>query len=173
MARLPHDWMAAVARDVGVESLRAFHIADDFRTGTAGEDVARERDHQLVAPHDPAILVDDSDPIGVTIVSDSDLRSFVSHGANQVAHICLDCRIGMMMRKTAVHLEVEPLHIEPELPHQRRGDRSTASVTAIEHDLESALKPELPAQVVVIIGNDRPLGDRSLAARGYEILCLD
>src|SRR5581483_5328130 len=72
MTGFPHDGAAAVAGDIVVHALRAFDIADDRGAGAFAEDRAGEDNHQLIAPHDSAILVDRADPVGIAVIGDTD-----------------------------------------------------------------------------------------------------
>ena len=173
MPRLPHDRPAAVARDVVVHPLRAFHVADNRRAGTLAQNRARERHHQLVAPHDLSVLVHRTDAVGVAVVRDPDRRVIFFHRRDQVAHVLLDRRVRMMVGEAPVHLGVEFDRLEPEPFHQRRRDHPAASVAAVHDDLESRRELELRHDEIVVVGNHRALGERALRAGRDKIAPLD
>src|SRR5207248_452179 len=94
MARLPHDGPSAVLLDVVVERLRALHLTDDGGAGALGEHVAREEDHQLIAPEDAAVVVDGAEAVRVAIPGDTQVGVAVGDLLLQVAQVRLDRPLG-------------------------------------------------------------------------------
>ncbi len=138
VARLPHDRLAAVLRDVVVERLRALHLADDRRARLLLQHRAREEDHQLVAPEDVALVVDHADAIGVAVVGDARPRpSSPSPPSTRSSEVLLDRRIRVVVREAPVHLAEE-----------RRRRRSPAPRTAAPRSTPPA---PLPASTTTFI----------------------
>src|SRR5256885_800443 len=143
MPGLPHDGAAAVLLDVVIQCLRALDFADDGRTGAVGENVAREEDHELVAPEDAGLLVDGPDAIGIPIPGDADVGLAIRHLLLQIAQVRLDGGIGVMVRKRPVEIAEQLDDVVSERAQQTRPDQTARAVPGIAHDAD---RPDRHAQ---------------------------
>src|SRR4051812_35023282 len=121
---LPHDGAAAALLDVVVERLRALHLADDGRAGPVREHVAREEDHQLIAPEDLAVLVHRAHAVGVAVPGDTQIRLCFQHLTLQVVQVLFHGRIGMVIGEGAVELAEELGHVMPQRAQKARSDHA-------------------------------------------------
>ena len=114
------------AFDVVVHAIGALDVANDCGATGRSRKIARENTtHQLVAPHDTAVLVvDRADPVGVAVVGNSDARAaLLFTAAMRSAHVLLDRGVGMMVGKAAVHLDEKLDRLE--VPTPRISDAAT------------------------------------------------
>ena len=79
--------------------------------GCSPENVAREDDHQLVAPEDRARAVDHADPVGVAVEGDAQVGAGFGHLPHQILQVLLPGRVGMVVGETAVHLAEHLGHV--------------------------------------------------------------
>src|SRR5690242_6914859 len=80
MASLPHDGTAAMLLNIVVQALGGLHFAQHRAAGTVLQNIAREDHHEAIAPENVPLLVDRADPVGVTVISDSNVRAGFLYG---------------------------------------------------------------------------------------------
>jgi hypothetical protein len=99
--------------------------------GFSAEDLAGVNDHQPVAVDHVALLVDRANAVGVAIEGDAQVGALFPHGGDQRVQVFDHGRVGMVIRKAAVHLEEQfgGLAIEPlEQAMHHRTARAVAGV---------------------------------------------
>ena len=86
----------------------AFHAGSAWSRWTAQDWLLHYVQKALDYVQNPATFVFHiTDPIGIAVIRDSDLRMIFFHRRDQIAHILFDRRIRMMVREAPVHLGVE------------------------------------------------------------------
>ena len=131
------------------------------------QDVAREQDHQLVAPDDAPLAVDDADAVGVAVERDAHLGAGLAAPARSVGDVLGDGGIGVVVGEAPVRLAVE--RARPRSPGAQDRQRSArppmplpASTTTL-----NAARPELDALGdVVDVGGRIVALSRPCPARG-------
>ena len=110
MPGLPHDRLAAEARDLVVQRLARLDVGDDRRARDGAAAPRREDLQQLVAAHDPALAVDHADPIAIAVERDADLgaarrrpRPSDARGSRPRSDRDDDWETGRRCRRTATH----------------------------------------------------------------------
>ena len=131
--RLPHHRRAAVGGDVVVERGRALHLTDDRRSGDLGQHRAGEEDHQLIPPEHLALVVDDADPIGVTVVGDPHLGLLLLHRGDEVLEVLQHRRVRVVVGEPGVHLAEEGHHVEAHRTQQRHRHLAPGAVAGVDH----------------------------------------
>src|ERR1700722_16515939 len=99
MAGRQHQWPSAEPGDFVEENLARLDIGEDLRARDACQDIARQYDHQLVAPQDTAARIDDADAIAVAIEGDAEFASVVAHRPLELNEIFRNCRIWVVRWK--------------------------------------------------------------------------
>ncbi len=116
------------------ERLRALHVGDDRRAGSALEDAAREQREQAVTPDDLAGLVDDAQAIAVAVPGDADAGFLGLHPVDQRLQVLRHRGVGVMIGEAAVHLAEEGGGVQPELLHRGDTERSGRAVARVDHE---------------------------------------
>ena len=98
-----HHRLAAGARDLVEQHLARLDVGEDRRARMALQHVARQHDHQLVAPQDAALRVDDADAVAVAVEGDAEIAALRRATAScSCTRFSGDGRVGVMRRKGAV-----------------------------------------------------------------------
>ncbi len=168
---LIHDAVAAEFGDLVVHHLRTFHFADERRAGLALQDFARIDQQQQVAIDDVALLVDSADAVGIAIEGQAKFGAGFADPGNQMGQICGDCRVGMMIRKMAVHLEEQLGGVDVELLENAMDYRAGGAVARVGHDFDAAIEMKLRCDLVDVRRHGVGGGQGSRA--GFEIRVLD
>ena len=97
-----HDGASTRACDLVEQYLARLYIGKDRRARMPGQHIARQHHHQLIAPQDPAVRVDDSDAVSVAVEGNAEIAALARHRLLQLNQILRDRRIGMMGWKSTV-----------------------------------------------------------------------
>jgi hypothetical protein len=80
-------------------------------------------DEDPVAPDDRAVLVDDANPVAVTVECDADLGPILLHRGDQVLEVLGNRRVGMMVGEGSITLAEQPSSLDAQPLEQLRGDQ--------------------------------------------------
>src|ERR1041384_2337632 len=115
MPDLPHNRVAAVSSNIVEQSLRAFHFADKSRARTLFENVPGEDDHQLIAPDNSPLLVDNANPIGIAIERNSQVGVVLSNRVDRELQVLGNGWVRMVIWKTAIGFAEQLYDLAPKL----------------------------------------------------------
>ena len=127
------------------------------------EDRLDQNGQKLIRPDHAARGVDRADPVPIAIERDAEMEVVVRDHAFQIGKVRLDRRIGVMMRKMAVHIGVEQVMLTRQELDQLLDDRAARAVPAVPGDAIAATgiaRHQPPDIGVEHVG----IGDRSCAA---------
>src|SRR5262249_48820240 len=79
MAGAPHEGRAAHARDLVEQHLARLDVGDDGCPRALADDVAGQHDHELIAPENAALLVDDANAIAVAVEGNAEVAALREH----------------------------------------------------------------------------------------------
>jgi hypothetical protein len=103
MSGLPHHRLPACLLDSFGKRLRCLDVENDgLPFPGALQCVPRVHDEQIVSPDNFAGVVDDSDPVGVSVECDPDLGPVLLYGRDEVFDILRNGRIRMVVGESAV-----------------------------------------------------------------------
>src|SRR6185312_9460625 len=102
MAGLPHDRVAAVFFNVVVDAIRTLHIADDLASGQFFKHETAAKSDQFITQHLFAVFVDETNPIGIAVKTNTDHGSRFFNGAAEVSQVSFNCRIWVVIWERAV-----------------------------------------------------------------------
>src|ERR1041384_744347 len=126
--------------DVVVERLRTFDLAENRGARITGENVAREENHELVAPNDLARRVDGAEPVAVAVPRDADGRLRALDACDKSRKGGDDGRIRMVIRKPPVHVAVERIGLDTGFAHRRDAERAGRAVARVDAHRETAVR---------------------------------
>src|SRR5690606_22120991 len=92
---------------------------------------------QLIAPDDPPLAIDRTDPIAIAVEGDTEIEVLLGDEPAQIFQVLRNGRVGMMVREIAVHFGVEGEVLARELRHQRFQRRTGGTVSGIPADTQS------------------------------------
>jgi hypothetical protein len=121
-----HQRPSAELGDLVEENLARLDVGEDLRARDARQDIAREHDHQLVAPENAAARVDDADAIAVAVKGDAEFAAVVAHRLLELNEIFRNGRVGVMGREISVDFRID----EDVPARQQRGDPAGDSPAA-------------------------------------------
>jgi hypothetical protein len=136
MADLPHNCIPAVPANIVEQRLRALDFGDKRRAGSVLKDAPGEEHHQLIAPDYSPLLVDNTDPIRITVECDCEIGVVFSNGGYRVLHILDDRRIRVVVREAAVGLAKQLDDFAAQIPVKRRCNEAAHSISRIDNDLQ-------------------------------------
>ncbi len=102
------------------------------------------------AGHGIALLVDEEDPVGVTVEGESDVGTDLAHPSLEVDEILGFDRIGLVVRERPVELGVHDLEVERERLEDLRDDEPTHAVGGVGDDLERTERRDVDERADVI-----------------------
>ena len=102
VSRFPHQGFTAQFGYPVVERLAGLHIRDNGGTGKFFQHRLSEDGKQLIAPDNPALAVDRSDPVAVTVESHAEIELFLRDERFEVGQVLFFGGIGMMVGKITV-----------------------------------------------------------------------
>ncbi len=161
MPGLPHHRFPPLRAHPLHEPLGALHLEDDRLAGVRGQDVGGVEREELVSVEQPALLVHRADPVRVTIESDSQIGPGLEHALLQGAHERGNGGIGQVVRKAAVRLGEDGIHLAPDLPEELRARDAGRPVSGIHDHAKLPLQLDAGDEVAQVLLVDRPLLDGS------------
>src|ERR1051325_5447132 len=106
MAGLPHDGTAAMLLNIVIQALGGLHFAQHRAAGTVLQNIAREDHHEAIAPENVPLLVNRADPVGVTVISDSDVRAGFLYRPDEILKVLDDGRVRMVVGEPTVEFAI-------------------------------------------------------------------
>src|SRR5438105_1725899 len=97
-----HDGASTRACDLVEQYLARLYIRQDRSPRVPIQHIARQYHHQLIAPQDPALRVDDANAVAVSVEGNAEIAALARHGLLQLSQILRDRRIRMMGWKSTV-----------------------------------------------------------------------
>ena len=164
MAGAPHQRHAAGPGNLVIERLAGLHIGDDRRPRPFGKHGARQHDHQLVTPQDAALPVDHADPVAIAIQRDAEVGLVLGHRLHQLFQIFRHGRVGMMIRESAVHLDIQQHMAGGQAHADFIHQRAAGAITAVPDDLQLLAFAIVAHHPVGIFLHDVMPADRARAA---------
>ena len=147
-----HDRLAAGAGDLGEQHIARLDVGEDRRAGVPLQHVARQHDHQLVAPQDAARGVDDADPVAIAVKGDAEVAAAPRHLLLQLHQVLGNRRVGMMRREMPVDRRVDQVMGAGEQRGQPGHDLAGRAVAGVPGDgerLAGVVIARQPGDVVV------------------------
>ena len=107
MAGLPHQGLAAHARDLVEEHPARLDVGDDRRPRLFLQDFPGQDHQKLIPPQHPALAVDDADPVAVAVKGDAEVAALIGDRVLQLLQVAFHRRVRMVGGKRAVDFVVE------------------------------------------------------------------
>ncbi len=148
----PHHGLTARALNLVENCAAALHFTDERCAGLLRQDRARKQDHQLVAPQDASATIHRRQAICISVERNANLRTAATHRILKLAQVFRHRRVRQMQRKATVHLTRDALRRKAKLRKQRQRNRTTRSISRVEHHRKaprSKLKPRLHKRQIV------------------------
>ena len=136
--------------------------------------MARQQDHQLVAPDDLPVLVDHPNAIGIAVVGDPDFGFVLLHRGDQELEVLGDRRIRVVVGEPSIGIAEQLDHVVAHRLQQRDGGDSAHAVARVDHHLHS-LAAHLHRRLaeVEVGGDDVEEADVAFAIRLLEVARFD
>ena len=135
MADATHAGRAAGCRDrLGGGAARAQVVEHEAPAAVAADLRAREQARDQVGADRLAVLVDEHGAIAVAVEGDTELRAAALHRGDQIVEVLALQRIGFVIRKGAVGLEVETFDLERQPGQQPLEPHRRHAVAAVDRD---------------------------------------
>lgn len=148
MARLIHERAAAETGDFTVHPLAAFDVADDGRTGVAGENIARKDEHQHVAEDGLAVFIDGADAVGIAIEADTEVGAGFADFGGEGGEIFGSGGVRVVMGEVTVHVGEQGDDVTVEAGEDPFDDGAGGAITGIDDDLAFSGELELMDDLV-------------------------
>src|SRR5215207_7909020 len=107
MTDLPHNRFAAVFFNIIEQGLRTFHLGYEGSAGLLLQDGAGKYHHQLIAPYDFSLLINDSYAVCIAVKGNDQIGLMFMHRIYSETHIFQHCRVRVMVRETTVRFAEE------------------------------------------------------------------
>src|SRR5437868_3546780 len=167
-----HDGASTRACDLVEQYLARLYIGKDRRARMPAQHIARQHHHQLIAPQDPALRVDDPDAVAVAVEGNAEIAALARHRLLQLNQILRDRRIGMMGWKSTVDRLVQQDVPAGQTRGELLDDVAGRAVSGVPRDGQHPLAMIVARQPRDIFLKDRTLFDAStLATRSSEAPC--
>ena len=153
----PHQWFAAEFGHAVIERLRRFHIGNNRGTGQRFQHRFGKDAQNLVAPDNAAHAIDRTDPVAVTVESQSEIELVVRDELFQVAKVFLFRGIGMMIGERAINFGKDRMMLAGEQLDEFLDDLAGCAIARVPADTEC------PAIVITHQSRDIIIDDAVIA----------
>ncbi len=119
-----------------VQLLGTLDVKDHRCTWVAFKNIAGQQQREFVTPNNVAIVIDDTDTIGVTIESESQVESLANHLSLQVNYRVFNCGVRMVVREVAIDLRVHLDDLATHMAIDFRSDGTSHPIARIDRDAQ-------------------------------------
>ena len=151
---LPHDRPSSVLRDVVVERLRAFDLADDRCAGILSQYVAGKEEEQLVAPENFSAVGDHTEPVGITVVRYTGVSLLGADETDQLPEIFRDSWIGEVVGEAAVRIAVQIGHMATVAAEDGESKVTSNPVASVNDHFQPFSDRDIPEKIVLVCAGD-------------------
>jgi hypothetical protein len=154
MTGFPHDGAASEPLDLFVEEFGGLDLADHRSPGVGGKNVPYKKDHKLISPYDVPFVVDNADPIRVSVISNPGIRFRFLDFCDQGFQRFRKGRIRVMIGEIPVHFTEKLDDVIPQSLEDGNGHETSGSIPGIHHDLEGFVNIDVIDHIFGVFGND-------------------
>ena len=120
------------------QRLRTLDLKNDIGSGVLAQHFTREQNQKLVTPQYLSPVIDDTQPVRVSIIAHTEIRLFLENARDERFHVFRHGGIGVMVRKRAIEFREQLDHLCTQVTQDAGSKGPRHAIARVNHDLQPA-----------------------------------